>query len=74
MSTLTVNGWKWVDEAYVPNLCSSAVKPKAPTIVSVNVSNGNFEVQWRTNIRGYFSESLTASVTYYKKGDTEKVA
>ncbi|XP_072237404.1 uncharacterized protein [Leuresthes tenuis] len=45
-------------------------KPKIPTIVSVNESNGNFEVRWRTDTAS--SISLTAEVTHYEKRDTKK--
>ncbi|XP_033931712.1 uncharacterized protein [Pseudochaenichthys georgianus] len=50
------------------------IKPKTPTIVSVNESNGNFQVKWKTNYnqREWFSNSLDAIVTYHKKGDKEE--
>ncbi|KAM7015422.1 uncharacterized protein LKV04_016474 isoform 1-T1 [Tautogolabrus adspersus] len=50
------------------------IKPKTPTIISVNESNGNYQVEWLTNTdeNGILSKSLTAEVTYYEKGDTHK--
>lgn len=36
-------------------------------------SNGNFQILWKTNHEGYFSEHLTAEVTYHIKGGTVKV-
>ncbi|KAM9861240.1 uncharacterized protein ACBR49_004694 [Aulostomus maculatus] len=54
---------------------TTSMKPKVPTIVSVKESNGNFQVVWRTNIQSHFvSESLSATVTYRKKGDTKEVS
>uniref|UniRef100_A0AAQ6IPQ0 Fibronectin type-III domain-containing protein n=1 Tax=Anabas testudineus TaxID=64144 RepID=A0AAQ6IPQ0_ANATE len=50
------------------------LKPKAPTIVLVYESNGNYRVKWTTNMKGHFSDTLTANVTYYKKGDKNKVS
>jgi len=55
------------------HLSSSPVKTKPPTIVSVRESNGNFQVNWDPNLEAGFRDSLTANVTYHKKGDTEKV-
>ncbi|XP_034088095.1 uncharacterized protein LOC117556711 isoform X1 [Gymnodraco acuticeps] len=50
------------------------IKPKTPTIVSVNESNGNFQVKWKTNYdhTEWFSNSLNSIVTYHKKGDKEE--
>ncbi|KAM9409418.1 uncharacterized protein KZ484_001634 [Pholidichthys leucotaenia] len=50
-----------------------SVKPNPPTIVSVTESNRNFEVRWKTNMRGPIISELKAEVTYYKKGDIKKV-
>uniref|UniRef100_A0A3P8RY45 Fibronectin type-III domain-containing protein n=1 Tax=Amphiprion percula TaxID=161767 RepID=A0A3P8RY45_AMPPE len=50
-----------------------SIKPKAPEIVSVDESNGNFEIMWKRHYEGVFRESLTAEVTYYEKGSTKKV-
>ncbi|XP_047436169.1 uncharacterized protein LOC125005153 [Mugil cephalus] len=50
---------------------TDTVKPKTPTIISVNESKGNFEVKWISNMEASFP--LTAEVTFYKKGDTKKV-
>uniref|UniRef100_A0A3Q1J9M4 Fibronectin type-III domain-containing protein n=1 Tax=Anabas testudineus TaxID=64144 RepID=A0A3Q1J9M4_ANATE len=52
----------------------TSIKPKAPTIVLVYESNGNYRVKWTTNMKGHFSDTLTANVTYYKKGDKNKVS
>lgn len=51
------------------------VKPRVPEIVSVNESDGNFLVMWKSNMesRAAFDDSLTSTITYYKKGDPEKV-
>lgn len=51
------------------------VKPKAPTIVSVKQSNGNFQLKWKSNMEAanVVDSDLEAVVTYYKKGDTSKV-
>ncbi|XP_051799745.1 uncharacterized protein LOC110961238 isoform X9 [Acanthochromis polyacanthus] len=51
---------------------AQSIKPKAPEIVSVDESNGNVEVMWKTDYEGVFTESLTAEVTYYEKDSTEK--
>lgn len=51
-----------------------SIKPIVPTITSVKESNGNFQVMWKTNMEGSFSDSLAFNVTYRKKGDTEKVS
>uniref|UniRef100_A0A7N6ASB6 Fibronectin type-III domain-containing protein n=1 Tax=Anabas testudineus TaxID=64144 RepID=A0A7N6ASB6_ANATE len=53
---------------------TDSIKPKAPTIISVKESNGNYRLQWTTNMEGYFSDTLAANVTYYKKGDKNKVS
>lgn len=53
--------------------CFCTVKPKTPTIKSVNKSEGNFEVKWTSNMEGFLNNEMTAVVTYYKKGETEKV-
>ncbi|XP_076577510.1 uncharacterized protein LOC143314377 [Chaetodon auriga] len=51
-----------------------SVKPRVPTITSVKESNGNFQVMWKTNMEGSFSDNLAFNVTYRKEGDTEKVS
>ncbi|XP_070825895.1 uncharacterized protein [Chaetodon trifascialis] len=51
-----------------------SIKPRVPTITSVKESNGNFQVMWKTNMEGSFSDSLDFNVTYRRKGDTEKVS
>lgn len=60
---------------YFSYLCCSAVKPRAPTIISVDESNGNFGLKWKTNLENKPSliPEVDANVTYYKKGDTKKV-
>ncbi|XP_049899780.1 uncharacterized protein LOC126389866 [Epinephelus moara] len=50
-----------------------SIKPIKPTITSVKESNGNFQILWKTNHEGFFSEDLTAEVIYHIKGDTQKV-
>ena len=52
---------------------SSTVKPIAPTIVSVEESNMNFQVKWRDTKKVVFSGSLSYTITYHKKGDTDEV-
>ncbi|XP_073321020.1 uncharacterized protein [Pagrus major] len=51
-------------------------KPRVPMNVTVKESNGNFEVTWRTNMdhKPSIRDTLTAIVTYRKKGDTQKVS
>ncbi|XP_067449711.1 uncharacterized protein [Thunnus thynnus] len=54
---------------------TDSVKPKAPTIISVEESNGNFRVEWTANTNSNSLRSrLSAQVTYHKKGDTKEVA
>ncbi|XP_034435242.1 uncharacterized protein LOC117758025 [Hippoglossus hippoglossus] len=52
---------------------TQSIKPKVPTIISVDEVNGNFQVKWKNNMQGFFESSLTAEVMYRKKGDTENV-
>ncbi|XP_028299126.1 uncharacterized protein LOC114461321 isoform X2 [Gouania willdenowi] len=49
-----------------------SVKPKTPTIISVNETNGNFDIMWESNMRGIVKDSLRSELTYYKEGDTVK--
>ncbi|XP_059179956.1 uncharacterized protein LOC131958868 [Centropristis striata] len=51
----------------------TSLKPKTPTITSVKESNGNFVIRWKTNYAKGFDQSLSANVTYHKKGETETV-
>nr|XP_020445547.1 uncharacterized protein LOC109954515 isoform X2 [Monopterus albus] len=53
---------------------TGSIKPKTPTIVSVKEFNGNYQIQWDTNIKGVLNDNLFANVTYHKKGGTEKVS
>ncbi|XP_014264315.1 uncharacterized protein LOC101486355 [Maylandia zebra] len=53
---------------------TESIKPKTPTIKSVNKSEGNFEVKWTSNMEGFLNNEMTAVVTYYKKGETEKTS
>ncbi|XP_041835169.1 uncharacterized protein LOC121635866 [Melanotaenia boesemani] len=48
-----------------------SLKPKIPTITSVNESNGNFEVRWRTNMENCPIPEYSADVTYWRKGDKQ---
>ncbi|KAM8895147.1 uncharacterized protein AB9W97_011416 [Spinachia spinachia] len=50
------------------------IKPNAPTIRSVEESNGNFQVLWDTNMEPYIGKTMEACLTYHKKGDTKKVS
>ncbi|KAK2854226.1 hypothetical protein Q5P01_006887 [Channa striata] len=52
---------------------NNSIKPKTPKILSVKETNGNFQVRWTTNMNSSIRHTLTAQVTYYKKGDTQKV-
>uniref|UniRef100_A0A8D2ZZE2 Fibronectin type-III domain-containing protein n=1 Tax=Scophthalmus maximus TaxID=52904 RepID=A0A8D2ZZE2_SCOMX len=52
---------------------SASIKPKTPTIISVDEVNGSFQVKWKTNMEGAIGDSLTANVTYHKKDDAKKV-
>ncbi|XP_078140030.1 uncharacterized protein LOC139912271 [Centroberyx gerrardi] len=50
-----------------------SIKPKAPTNISVDQSDGNVNVTWKTNMeQTSLSNYLTAEVTYGKK-ETDKV-
>ncbi|XP_031586736.2 uncharacterized protein LOC116313256 [Oreochromis aureus] len=53
---------------------TESIKPKTPTITSVTESEGNFEVKWTSNITGFLNDYMTAELTYYKKGETEKTS
>ncbi|XP_074521769.1 uncharacterized protein LOC141787376 [Halichoeres trimaculatus] len=53
---------------------TETIKPKRPTIVSVDETNGNFKVVWLTNTERPLRNSLTAEVTYHEKGSTQKVS
>ncbi|GAA6217684.1 uncharacterized protein LOC108877014 [Lates japonicus] len=53
---------------------SESIKPKTPTITSVEEVNGNFQVKWQTNMMLSFSDSPNASVTYHKKEDIKEVS
>ncbi|XP_061621807.1 uncharacterized protein LOC133474285 isoform X2 [Phyllopteryx taeniolatus] len=49
-------------------------KPQTPTVFSVNETNGNFQVIWRTNIRKpLIREIIITNLTYRNKGDTKEV-
>ncbi|XP_061523549.1 uncharacterized protein LOC133397085 [Phycodurus eques] len=51
-----------------------SIKPQTPTIFSVNETNGNFQVIWRTNInKRSIREIISTNLTYRKKGDTKEV-
>ncbi|KAM4743568.1 uncharacterized protein FYW61_021904 [Anableps anableps] len=49
-----------------------SLKPRTPTIVSVDEFEGIFTVRWKTNM-AHFPDKLTAEVTISKDGRTEKV-
>uniref|UniRef100_A0A1A7YFG4 Fibronectin type-III domain-containing protein n=1 Tax=Iconisemion striatum TaxID=60296 RepID=A0A1A7YFG4_9TELE len=53
---------------------TESFKPKAPTIKSVKESNGNFQVRWLTNMDEKTWNPEETEITFYKKGDTEKVS
>ncbi|XP_020797279.2 uncharacterized protein LOC110175441 isoform X2 [Boleophthalmus pectinirostris] len=48
------------------------IKPKTPTIISVDKLNGLYRIQWKTNAKMLMREELSAIVTYQKKGDNTK--
>ncbi|XP_029980101.1 uncharacterized protein LOC115411933 isoform X2 [Sphaeramia orbicularis] len=49
-----------------------SIKPKTPSIVSVEEFRGNFEIQWMTNVvKKSILDDLKAVVTYWKKGTNE---
>ncbi|XP_040892012.1 uncharacterized protein LOC121180560 [Toxotes jaculatrix] len=60
-------------ESKIINIRES-IKPKTPTIISVEDVNGSFRVSWKTNTMGVFGDDLKVNVTYHKKGDTEMVS
>ncbi|XP_074468362.1 uncharacterized protein LOC141753510 [Sebastes fasciatus] len=66
--------WKGGDRMESKHIdITATIKPKTPTIISVEESNGNFEVKWRSNHKKtFFSDSLMANVTYHIKGDTQE--
>ncbi|XP_059215960.1 uncharacterized protein LOC131993901 [Centropristis striata] len=72
--THTATVWKGgkTMESKIFNVTTS-LKPKTPTITSVKESNGNFVIRWKTNYAKGFNQSLSANVTYHKKGETEMV-
>ncbi|XP_036950212.1 uncharacterized protein LOC119017580 isoform X2 [Acanthopagrus latus] len=69
--------WKG-DENLASKIISVAnrFKPRVPTDVTVEESNGNFEVTWRTNMdhRPSVRDDLRAIVTYRIKGNTAQVS
>ncbi|XP_050933335.1 uncharacterized protein LOC108877014 isoform X2 [Lates calcarifer] len=72
--THTATVWKRGERIQSKNISiSESIKPKTPTITSVEEVNGNFQVMWETNMKSSFSRSPNANVTYHKKGDTKKV-
>ncbi|XP_063333792.1 uncharacterized protein LOC134630442 [Pelmatolapia mariae] len=73
--THTASIWKDgnVTESKVFSVTES-IKPRTPAIKSVTESEGNFEVMWTSNMVGYINNEMTAVVTYYKKGETEKTS
>ncbi|XP_029354079.1 uncharacterized protein LOC115040995 [Echeneis naucrates] len=52
---------------------NQSIKPKAPTLKSVEEVNGNFEVLWKTNNVEYYQPMFQTYVLYHKKGDTTMV-
>ncbi|XP_031586737.2 uncharacterized protein LOC116313258 isoform X1 [Oreochromis aureus] len=72
---LTAKVWKDgnIMESKAINVTES-IKPKTPEIKSVTESEGNFEVRWTSNITGFLNDYMTAELTYYKKGETEKTS
>ncbi|XP_061670410.1 interleukin 4 receptor, tandem duplicate 1 [Syngnathoides biaculeatus] len=48
-------------------------KPQTPTMVSVNETNGNFRVFWRTNHKGVIGNNIITHLTYRQKGDSKEV-
>uniref|UniRef100_A0A4W6FVS3 Fibronectin type-III domain-containing protein n=1 Tax=Lates calcarifer TaxID=8187 RepID=A0A4W6FVS3_LATCA len=72
--THTATVWKRGERIQSKNISiSESIKPKTPTITSVEEVNGNFQVMWETNMKSSFSSSPNANVTYHIKGDTKKV-
>ncbi|XP_060924292.1 uncharacterized protein LOC132998587 [Limanda limanda] len=52
---------------------TQSIKPKVPTIISVDEINGVFQVKWKHNMEDFFESSLTAELMYRKKGDKKNV-
>ncbi|XP_053277988.1 uncharacterized protein LOC128439648 [Pleuronectes platessa] len=70
----TVEVWRGDQRVESKNIAvTRSIKPKVPTIISVDEVNGNFRVKWKNNMKGFFESSLTAEVMYRKKGDTKNV-
>lgn len=65
--------WNTLDFFFCPS--SLTVKPRVPKIHSVQQSNMNFQVKWRSNMETaeMVDHYLEAVVTYYKKGHTKMV-
>lgn len=62
------------DKYQVIYFYSCTVKPRVPKIHSVRNSNGIFEIAWKSDMEGHYIDSqLSASVTYFKDGETKKV-
>lgn len=62
------------DNLHFPVPSSPTVKPRVPTIISVQQSNANFQVKWKSNMESTVVDNeLEANVTYYKKGETRMV-
>ncbi|XP_068168757.1 uncharacterized protein [Antennarius striatus] len=52
---------------------AQSFKPRTPTITSVEEINGNFHVKWKSNMNDTVNDYLIAQLSYYKKGDTNKI-
>ncbi|XP_031698373.1 uncharacterized protein LOC116380610 [Anarrhichthys ocellatus] len=50
---------------------TDTIKPNTPTIRSVEISGGNFQVTWDTHMAPYIRTELKHYLTYYKEGDTK---
>ncbi|KAJ0002073.1 hypothetical protein NQD34_001869 [Periophthalmus magnuspinnatus] len=48
------------------------IKPQTPTILSVDKLNNIYQIKWKTNAKRSIRDELSATVTYWKKGDTFK--
>uniref|UniRef100_A0A3Q3LCF9 Uncharacterized protein n=1 Tax=Labrus bergylta TaxID=56723 RepID=A0A3Q3LCF9_9LABR len=76
-NTHTATVWKNGESIETKTISvTDSIKPKTPTIISVDESNGNYQVVWLTNTEQErsFTQHLTAEVTYYEKGCTDKVS
>ncbi|XP_057707354.1 uncharacterized protein LOC130926024 [Corythoichthys intestinalis] len=66
------SGGKYVESKNIS--VTHSLKPQTPNIVSINETNGNFLILWKTNENmAFIRNDLSTRLTYRKKGDSEEV-